>query len=106
VTSSADLTLGDTYFVAADVLGLSGGGELRVGGHTQNSGGILDNGTHWNSYDPEGITFQPAVTPEMAFTVTLSPGAVPEPETWTMIALGFAGIGFMGWQSRKAISVA
>jgi hypothetical protein len=103
VTSSADLTLGDTYFVAADVLGLSGGGELQVGGHTQNSEGILDNGTSWNSYDPQGITFQNGVAPEMAFTVTLSPGAVPEPETWTMMALGFAGLGFMGWRGSRRI---
>ena len=102
VMSSADLTPGDTYFVAADVLGLSGGGELQVGGHTQNSEGILDNGTFWNSYDPTGITFENGIAPEMAFTVTFSPGAVLEPETWTMMLIGFAGLGYVGYRRRGA----
>ena len=28
-------------------------------------------------------------------------GAVPEPSTWAMIILGFAGIGFMAYRKRK-----
>jgi PEP-CTERM motif len=29
-------------------------------------------------------------------------GAVPEPSTWAMMLLGFAGLGFLGWRgSRK-----
>jgi hypothetical protein len=36
-----------------------------------------------------------------AFEFSLGSG-VPEPSTWAMIALGFAGLGFMGWRgSRK-----
>jgi choice-of-anchor A domain-containing protein len=30
------------------------------------------------------------------------PGAVPEPSTWAMMAIGFAGLGFLGLRSRKA----
>ncbi len=30
--------------------------------------------------------------------------AVPEPSTWAMIALGFAGLGFAGWRKTRAPS--
>ena len=34
-------------------------------------------------------------------------GATPEPSTWVMVILGFAGLGFAGYRtSRKAVSVA
>jgi len=34
-------------------------------------------------------------------------GATPEPSTWVMMVLGFAGLGFAGYRtSRKAVSVA
>ena len=29
------------------------------------------------------------------------PGAVPEPSTWAMMAIGFAGLGFLGLRGRK-----
>jgi PEP-CTERM motif len=32
--------------------------------------------------------------------------AVPEASTWAMMALGFAGIGFAGWRSRKTAASA
>jgi hypothetical protein len=38
-----------------------------------------------------------------AFEFSLAAGA-PEPSTWAMMALGFAGLGFMGWRgSRKTV---
>ena len=34
-------------------------------------------------------------------------GGIPEPSTWTMMALGFAGLGFLGYRgSRKAAASA
>ena len=37
-----------------------------------------------------------------------SPGAVPEPTTWAMLLLGFAGIGFMAYRrkSKRALMAA
>jgi uncharacterized protein (TIGR03118 family) len=33
--------------------------------------------------------------------------AVPEPSTWALMALGFAGLGFAGWRSRRrSVSIA
>jgi choice-of-anchor A domain-containing protein len=31
------------------------------------------------------------------------PGAVPEPSTWAMMALGFSGLGFLGFRRRSAV---
>jgi PEP-CTERM motif len=33
------------------------------------------------------------------FTLVIGAAAVPEPSTWAMMLLGFAGLGFMGYQS-------
>ena len=33
------------------------------------------------------------------FTLVIGAAAVPEPSTWAMMVLGFAGLGFMGYQS-------
>jgi hypothetical protein len=36
--------------------------------------------------------------PNQNFTLVIG-AAVPEPSTWAMMLLGFAGLGFMGYQS-------
>ena len=33
------------------------------------------------------------------FTLVVGAGAIPEPSTWAMMLLGFAGLGFVGYQS-------
>ena len=39
--------------------------------------------------------------------LALSPPVVPEPSTWAMMLLGFAGLGFAGYRaSRKSAKVA
>lgn len=93
-TTSSDLLLaGQTYWVAASEVGLSGGGNLRFGAHTQNSGGITDNGTFAYSNDSTGVTFDTTTqTPEMAFSLTLTP-TIPEPASLALLATGLLGLG-------------
>jgi PEP-CTERM motif len=57
------------------------------------------------------VTFNNAtdwdITPTVSFTVTGDVTAVPEASTWAMMLLGFAGLGYAGFRSRKAaISIA
>jgi len=42
-----------------------------------------------------------------AITISTSTSTVPEPSTWAMMLLGFAGLGFAGYRrTRKALSIA
>jgi hypothetical protein len=44
---------------------------------------------------------------EVAYSITVATVAAPEPSTWTMMGLGFAGLGFAGYRARRtAISIA
>jgi hypothetical protein len=40
------------------------------------------------------------------FTFTLVGGAVPEPSTWAMLLLGFAGLGYAGYRRVRQAAVA
>lgn len=103
---SLSLTAGDTYWFSATVVGSSGNGGYQVGGHTQNSGGITDNGTFWYSNDPNGQIFDgQRLTPEMAFEVELA--AVPEPSTYivgAMLLLPFGVQGLRHLRNRKLVA--
>jgi hypothetical protein len=38
----------------------------------------------------------------VSFNITSVNGAVPEPSTWTMMILGFAGVGFMAYRRKDS----
>ena len=72
---------GNTYWFGGNVVGEVGPGSFQTGGHTQNSV-YADNGTFWYSNDAAGLAFDgQALTPEMAFSVTV----VPEPSTLVLV---------------------
>lgn len=97
-----NLTPGTRYWVAGSTVGLSGSGAYNVGGHTQNSQSIIDNGTFWYSNDSAGLSFDGQNnTPEMAFQLTFDGGqAIPAPAA---SFLGLAGFGLLALRRvRKA----
>ncbi len=38
--------------------------------------------------------------------ITFAPGSIPEPSTWAMLLLGFAGLGLLGWRGKKKAQAA
>ncbi len=56
-------------------------------------GNYPNNDVIWNNLGP---------TPGGTFSIT----AVPEPSTWTMMLLGFIGIGFFGYRAAKGAAAA
>lgn len=89
--SSASLVAGQRYWFAASTIGLGGSGGYTVGGHTQNSAGITDDGTFWFSNDGAGLAFTGPNTPEMAFSVTVG-APLPEPSTGAIMAAVLPGL--------------
>jgi hypothetical protein len=58
--------------------------------------------TNVGNGNEEQVTFQSFIN-----QFSLTPTAVPEPGTWALMALGFAGLGFAGWRSRRgSVSIA
>jgi hypothetical protein len=74
-------------------------GLISFGTTTSNSG---PNGTANGGNDPIAVAFAASITNDGTGAVgaTLVP-VVPEPATWAMLILGFAGIGFMAYRRRS-----
>jgi hypothetical protein len=88
-----------TAFDASNVtLSTAGNSSLSVGGNAQtyllNGPGIESVTFYGNAEGLAGFTNQPIDT--LVLTT-----AVPEPSTWAMMLLGFAGIGFMAYRRKS-----
>jgi PEP-CTERM motif len=108
--SPVTLTAGVTYFVGFEnvlSLGLNIVNFLPDG--VQPPGTVNLNG--WYNGTPPGNNFQNFIpqivegelqvfsAPILNFSGTpITPGGVPEPSTWAMMFLGFAGLGFLGYR--------
>jgi PEP-CTERM motif len=66
----------------------------------------LPDGVHFGyvtTFGPEVLQYGYNQTPGGAIATGSS---VPEPATWAMMLLGFAGLGYMGYRRRGALSAA
>ncbi len=103
---SFNLTAGDTYW-----FGIIGDNDLAVGffvptfPYSSNGLTALTNNSKYLDFaDP---TFDGTAAAQLSLRIDGVTSAVPEPSTWAMMLLGFAGVGFMGYRrSRKDHSLA
>ena len=92
ISQTISTTVGDVYeisFYVTDNSGLTNWSSLSTNGDTTDTGG---NGADVLAYAQAGLP---------------PPGTVPEPSTWAMMLIGFAGLGFAGYRaSRKTQQLA
>jgi PEP-CTERM motif len=74
-------------------IGTGGAGALTGNEHLQMNG---SNGYQLSAYPGTGANFSSTFSVSAPFVA-----AVPEPSTWAMMILGFAGVGFMAYRRRN-----
>jgi hypothetical protein len=67
------------------------------------TGGLNESDLVANLFNGQNIYFASDIANAAGFTGNVGgiAGAVPEPSTWAMLILGFAGIGFMAYRRRE-----
>jgi hypothetical protein len=92
IVPSVSLASGDYYFALnvpiTDVLLTFG---TQIGG-----GALIASGGAWHLYNPATTSFAVSLNGEQI-------AAVPEPSTWALMILGFAGVGFMAYRRRATL---
>jgi len=61
----------------------------------QEEGALTTAGATVNAALISGISYPGGIA------IAASPSAIPEPSTWAMMLLGFAGVGFAGYRRRS-----
>ncbi len=100
---------GDEFDLLSSEGDLSGAfGGVTFAGDACGSSGVADQwlcsgaGVHFDLVVTTGLDGSIDLTNVVAGVVT----PVPEPSTWALMGLGFAGLGFVGYRSRKAALIA
>ena len=76
-----------------------------ISGNFESPGSVCADPNQYLFWDQEHPTAAGhALTADLAFSVLTGapdPTTVPEPSTWAMMILGFAGLGVIGWRARR-----
>jgi hypothetical protein len=88
---------------SGDIVGVGGGLLVPTGyvsGHPLSDTSTYDGETFATiGVTPGKFEWTWGTGPNQNFTLVVGTAAVPEPSTWAMMLLGFAGVGFVGYQS-------
>lgn len=108
-TTTFHLPIGETleagtYYLRLETAGFIGW--WQSDGQFVTTAGTVSDG-YWFNRDNSGWDFSAAHAPAV-FSVLGADAvpAVPEPSTWAMMILGFAGVGFMTYRRRKTAALA
>ena len=76
-----------------------------ISGNFESPGSVCADPNQYLFWDQEHPTAAGhALTADLAFSVLTGapdPTTVPEPSTWAMVLMGFAGLGLIGWRARR-----
>ena len=90
------------YWIEVSVHSASDGSVIEWGTTADISGpGVAGNYSAWSLTD-DGFFRNQGIAPfPFDKALEMEVDAVPEPSTWAMMALGFAGLGFAGWRGSR-----
>jgi hypothetical protein len=98
-TTSGDITFTGTELASVPGASLPGDGTPTITGSTSNGRFTFAD----YALDITGITVSETLgAPGNSFEIAQITTSVPEPSTWAMMGLGFAGLAFAGYRARRA----